>query len=76
VESQMMAVEFGVVVEQKRQRLADPHRGEIVGAPALEAEDAGKEFRRGGLVARRHNGVVKRDRHRRLPLLALCCNPG
>src|ERR1700721_1347977 len=60
----MMALEFGVVVEQQRQRLVDPHRREIAGAPALQAENIGEEFGRRDLVARRHDGVVERDGHR------------
>jgi hypothetical protein len=60
----MMTFELGIVVEQKRQRLVDLHRGEIAGAAALETKNASEEFGGGNLIARRHNGVVENDRHR------------
>src|ERR1700720_3879032 len=39
----MMTLELGVVIEQQRQRLVDPHRREIAAAPALQSENCGKE---------------------------------
>src|SRR5690242_977478 len=63
----VMAFEVRVVVEQQRQRLVDLDRREVAGAAALEPENLGKEFRRRGLVAGRHDGVVENDAHSSLP---------
>src|SRR5260370_24604828 len=65
VKSQMMTVEVFVVVEQQSQLLIHPHRREMPSATALYAENLGKEFRRGGFVARRHDGVIERNGHGR-----------
>src|SRR5258708_39058596 len=66
MKSVMMTLELGVVVEQERQRLVDPHRREIAAAPALQSKNASEEFGRRDFVARRHDGVVECDGHRRL----------
>src|SRR5260370_36406063 len=42
----MMTLELGVVIEQQRQRLVDPHRRKIAAAPALQSENASKELGR------------------------------
>jgi hypothetical protein len=74
-----------ILVEQQRQRLVDFDRSEKAGAPALEAEDARKEFRGRHFVPGRDNGVVEGDGHRRPPAKAMViqirhgfqlCSPG
>jgi hypothetical protein len=63
MESEMMALEFVVVVEQQRQRFVDFDRREMVAAAALEPEYAGEKSRPGDLIPSRNDGVVERDRH-------------
>src|SRR5580704_6348555 len=60
----VMALELGIVIEQQRQCLVDPHRREIAAAPALQSEKASKEFGRRDFVACRYDGMVEHDGHR------------
>jgi hypothetical protein len=70
MDSQVVAFELVVVVEQQRQALVDPHRREVAGTFAFEPENICKEFGRRGLVARRHDRVVERDGHGRSLIVA------
>ena len=63
MEGVVMALELAVIVEQERQRLVDPNRREITGAPTLESEDLGEKLGGRGFVARRNDGVVERNGH-------------
>jgi hypothetical protein len=68
MEGVVVAFELGVVVEQQRQRLVDAHRHEISGSPAPQTKQASEERGGGHFVAHRHDGVVERDGHGRLPI--------
>src|SRR5437016_8707232 len=63
VKSQMMGVEIRIVVEQQSQLFVYSDRREMPGAAALCAENLSEEFRRGGFVARRNDGVIERNGH-------------
>src|SRR5438270_586745 len=64
----VVALEVAALVDIHGQLLVDAHRGEMRVRPVgFEAEDAGEKARRGGLVMRRHNGVIENDAHRNPP---------
>src|SRR6516165_5062206 len=58
IESQMVAFERALVVEQKRQAFVDPYRREVTRMSALESENIREEFGCLRLVARRHDRSV------------------
>ena len=58
IESQMVAFERVLVVEQKRQAFVDPYLREVTRTSALEPENIREEFGCLRLVARRHDRSV------------------
>src|ERR1700730_16261852 len=77
VKGQVVAFERGVVVEQQCQRLVHAHRCEMLARPVkTQGEKAREKEGRRFLVARRHDRMVERDRHRCPPCrYAIACAP-